>query len=55
MGFIGVETERGTVDVTVFKGEWASYGHLFGVGSLVLVDIRKNSRGATLQALQVIE
>lgn len=55
MGFVGVETERGTIDVTVFKGEWASYGHLFSVGSFVLMDIRKNSRGATLQALQVIE
>jgi DNA polymerase-3 subunit alpha len=49
MAFLGVATERGELDVTVFSKAWQSYKHLIVLGSLRLFEVQQNAKGLTLQ------
>jgi DNA polymerase III alpha subunit len=49
MAFLGVATERGELDVTVFSKAWQSYKHLITLGSLRLFEVQQNAKGLTLQ------
>lgn len=51
MAFVGLVTERNDLDVVCFAKTWARYKANIRVGSLLVVDVQKNSRGLSLSAL----
>lgn len=54
MGFLGLQTERGDIDVTAFKTDWAKYKAHLRVGVLGLFEIEKNDRGMNLRYMSVV-
>ena len=48
MGFCTIETEAESVDFVVFPKKWNTYKNSIQVGNLYVMEIQKNSRGASM-------
>jgi DNA polymerase-3 subunit alpha len=51
MGFIAIDTEVSTVEVTCFNSTWVKFKRDLKVGTFYAADVERNSRGQTLYAL----
>lgn len=51
MGFLGIETEVGTLDVVCFNTAWTKYKRDLKVGGFYAAEVERNARGFNLYAL----